>query len=61
MFVHESTIEGVSAYRWPNGLRALLVPDPGRDTITVSTTYFARSRNESYGQTGIAHLLEHLI
>ena len=57
----ETTVEGVSAYRWPNGLRVLLVPDPARDTITVSTTYFVGSRNESYGKTGIAHLLEHLM
>lgn len=60
-YVLETTIEGVSAYRWPNGLRALLIPDPTIETITVSTTYFAGSRNESYGQTGIAHLLEHLM
>src|SRR4051812_39667993 len=57
----ETSIEGVSAYRWPNGLRALLMPDLARDTVTVSTTYFVGSRNETYGQTGIAHLLEHLM
>src|SRR3954453_13445396 len=57
----ETTIEGVSAYLCPNGLRALLIHDPARDTITISTTYFVGSRNESYGQTGVAHLLEHLM
>ncbi|HYE38885.1 MAG TPA: pitrilysin family protein, partial [Ramlibacter sp.] len=55
------TIEGVTEYRLPNGLRVLLLPDPGVDTITVHITYLVGSRHESYGEKGMAHLLEHLL
>ena len=55
------SIEGVTEYRLPNGLRILAVPDPGVDTVTVHVTYFVGSRNEGYGEKGMAHLLEHLL
>ena len=54
-------MEGVSEYDLSNGLRVLLAPDPGKQTITVNITYLVGSRNESYGETGMAHLLEHLL
>jgi zinc protease len=56
-----ATIEGVTEYRLDNGLRVLLVPDPGASTVTVHITYFVGSRNEGYGEKGMAHLLEHLL
>ncbi|HUN91337.1 MAG TPA: pitrilysin family protein [Burkholderiaceae bacterium] len=56
-----TTIEGVSEYRLPNGLQVLLYPDPSRPTATVNITYHVGSRQERYGETGMAHLLEHLI
>lgn len=55
------SIEGVTEYRLPNGLRVLTVPDPGADTITVHVTYLVGSRHEGYGEKGMAHLLEHLL
>src|SRR5512133_1707014 len=56
-----ATVEGITEYRLPNGLRVLLFPDPGKPTITVDITYLVGSRNEGYGETGMAHLLEHLL
>src|SRR3954467_15893329 len=55
------SIEGVSEYRLPNGLRVLAVPDPGSDTTTVHIAYLVGSRHEGYGEKGMAHLLEHLL
>lgn len=54
-------IEGVSEYRLDNGLKVLLAPDPSRPTMTVNVTYLVGSRHEGYGETGMAHLLEHLL
>ena len=56
-----STVEGVTEYDFPNGLRALLFPDPSKPKITVNVTYLVGSRHEDYGETGMAHLLEHLL
>ena len=39
----------------------LLFPDPTKPTITVNITYMVGSRHENYGETGMAHLLEHLL
>ena len=54
-------VEGISEYRLPNGLRVLLAPDASKPTITVNVTYRVGSRHENYGETGMAHLLEHLV
>jgi zinc protease len=56
-----TSVEGVTEYRLANGLRILLIPDPSIDTITVNVTYLVGSRQEGYGETGMAHLLEHLM
>jgi zinc protease len=55
------SIEGVTEYRLPNGLRMLMLPDPGIDTITVHIVYLVGSRHEGYGEKGMAHLLEHML
>jgi zinc protease len=55
------SVEGVHEYRLPNGLQVLLIPDDSKPTTTVNVTYRVGSRHESYGQTGMAHLLEHLL
>jgi zinc protease len=54
-------VEGVSEYRLPNGLQVLLIPDASKPTTTVNVTYRVGSRREGYGETGMAHLLEHLM
>src|ERR1041385_4683760 len=56
-----TSVEGITEYRLDNGLRVLLFPDPSKPTATVNITYLVGSRNEKYGETGMAHLLEHLV
>lgn len=55
------TVEGITEYKLPNGVRVLLAPDNANDRVTVNVTYMVGSRHEGYGETGMAHLLEHLI
>ncbi|HET9652656.1 MAG TPA: insulinase family protein, partial [Usitatibacter sp.] len=59
--VKVSEVEGITEYRLANGLRVLLFPDQSKPTITVNVTYLVGSRRENYGETGMAHLLEHLM
>ncbi len=56
-----STVEGITEYTLPNGLRVLLAPDASKPTATVNITYLVGSRHENYGETGMAHLLEHMV
>ncbi|MCC6459089.1 MAG: insulinase family protein, partial [Saprospiraceae bacterium] len=56
-----TSVEGITEYSLPNGLRVLLFPDPSKPIITVNITYKVGSRHENYGETGMAHLLEHLV
>ena len=56
-----TSVEGITEYRLANGLQVLLFPDPSKQTITVNVTYKVGSRHENYGETGMAHLLEHLV
>ncbi|MFN8548021.1 MAG: pitrilysin family protein [Candidatus Eisenbacteria bacterium] len=56
-----ATVEGISEFRLDNGLRVILFPDPSKESITVNATYLVGSRHENYGETGMAHLLEHLM
>lgn len=56
-----TSMAGITEYRLANGLRVLLFPDPSKPTVTVNMTYLVGSRHESYGESGMAHLLEHLM
>ena len=56
-----TSVEGITEYRLANGLRVLLFPDPSKQTMTVNMTYLVGSAVEDYGETGMAHLLEHLV
>jgi len=56
-----ASVEGISEYELENGLKVLLFPDQSKATITVNVTYMVGSRHEAYGETGMAHLLEHLV
>ena len=56
-----TTVEGITEYRLNNGLKLLLIPDRSIDTVTVNVTYLVGSRHEGYGETGMAHLFEHLM
>ena len=39
----------------------LLFPDPSTANVTVNLTVLVGSRHEGYGETGMAHLLEHML
>lgn len=56
-----TSVEGITEYRLGNGMRVLLFPDASKPTVTVNMTYLVGSRHENYGETGMAHLLEHLL
>ena len=56
-----TSVEGITEYRLANGLRVLLFPDASKPTITTNIVYMVGSRHENYGETGMAHLLEHLL
>ncbi|HSU26315.1 MAG TPA: pitrilysin family protein, partial [Pyrinomonadaceae bacterium] len=60
-FTRNASVEGITEYQLPNGLRVLLFPDQTKQTATVNITYLVGSRHENYGETGMAHLLEHLM
>src|SRR5271170_6713452 len=55
------SIEGVTEYRLANGARVLLFPEVSRPTVTVNLTVLVGSRHEGYGESGMAHLLEHMV
>ena len=55
------SIEGISQYTLANGMRVLLFPDATKPTVTVNLVYGVGSVDENYGETGMAHLLEHLL
>src|SRR4051794_22248718 len=56
----KSSVGGITEYKYPNGLRVLLYPNPANPKITINVTYLVGSRHEGYGETGMAHLLEHI-
>src|SRR6516225_6407263 len=56
-----TSVEGITEYRLDNGLRILLFPDPSASRVTVNCTVLTGSRQEGYGETGMAHLLEHMV
>ncbi len=61
-FLVGPSVEGISEYTLKsNGLRVLLFPDASSPKITVNITYLVGSRHEGYGETGMAHLLEHML
>ena len=56
-----TSVEGITEYKLKNGLQVLMFPDNSKETITVNITYHVGSKHENYGETGMAHLLEHLV
>src|SRR5262245_39570011 len=56
-----ASVEGITEYGLPNGLRILLFPDPSKQQTTVNITFLVGSRHEGYGESGMAHLLEHMV
>ena len=60
-FTAGPSVEGVSEYNLPNGLKVLFVPDPSKPTVLVNLVVRVGSRNENYGEKGMAHLFEHML
>src|SRR6267154_84659 len=56
-----ASVEGITEYQLDNGLRVLLFPDNSQSKVTVNMTVLVGSRQEGYGETGMAHLLEHMV
>jgi zinc protease len=56
-----ASVEGITEYKLDNGLNVLLFPDNSKPTVTVNITYMVGSRHEGYGESGMAHLLEHML
>src|SRR5438105_3241406 len=56
------TFRGVAQYRLKsNGMTILSVPNRASPVVTFMVVYHVGSRNEAPGNTGSAHLLEHMI
>lgn len=56
------TIREIHEYRLvTNGLRVLWVQRPNSDVATSDIVYLVGSRDEARGETGIAHMLEHML
>ncbi len=56
------TIEDISEYELrSNGLRVLYKQVEGTGVVTTNITYLVGARDEAVGETGVAHMLEHML
>lgn len=54
-------VEGINEYTLSNGMKVLMYPDEAQPKTLVNITYKVGSVHEKYGETGMAHLLEHML
>lgn len=59
--VYVGKVENVHEYKMANGMQVLLLPDATQNNVLVNIVYNVGSRHEGYGETGMAHLLEHML
>ena len=63
--VASASLGALTARKWrlPNGLEVVLLPDPQATSVSYTTWFRVGSRNEDEraGETGLAHLFEHLM
>ena len=52
---------GFSSYLLANGFKIILVPFPSAANVRVELLVKSGSKQEGYGETGMAHLLEHML
>lgn len=52
---------GFSSYRLANGFKIILVPFPSAANARIELLVKTGSKLEGYGETGMAHLLEHML
>lgn len=57
----EASAGGFSSYRLDNGFRLILAPFPDAATTRIELLVKTGSKHEGYGETGMAHLLEHML
>jgi zinc protease len=53
--------QGIERLTIENGLHLVLAPDSSAKTVAISVTYGVGSRDEGPGQSGFAHLFEHMM
>lgn len=56
-----TSVEGIKEYSLANGMKILLIPDASQSNVIVNIVYGVGSRHEGYGESGMAHLLEHML
>lgn len=56
-----TSVEGIKEYSLANGMKILLIPDAAQSNVIVNIVYGVGSRHEGYGESGMAHLLEHML
>ena len=59
--VKKTEVEGITEYNLENGVKLLLFPDNSKPQFTMNMTVMVGSRHEGYGESGMAHLLEHML
>lgn len=57
----EAEAGGFSSYVLPNGFRIILIPYPAAADARIELLVKTGSKLEGYGETGMAHLLEHML
>ena len=60
-FLSEVSAGGVSSYTLANGFKIILIPFPSASNVRVELLVKTGSKLEAYGETGMAHLLEHML
>ena len=56
-----TSIEGIDEFKIDNGIKLLLLPDGSKPQFTINVTINVGSSHEGYGESGMAHLLEHML
>lgn len=57
----EAEAGGFASYRLANGFKIILAPFPSAASVRVELLVKTGSKQEGYGETGMAHLLEHML
>lgn len=55
-----ASVEGITEYRLPNGMRVLLSPNASKASVSIEMTYLAGPRHEKFAEVGTARLLQRL-
>jgi zinc protease len=62
---HQKLIEekaaGIASYKLANGFKIILIPYPSAANARIELMVRTGSKLEGYGETGMAHLLEHML